>query len=78
MVIFSGVPSNFKAKDRPCTDHMFYSIDDSTLQFKVRLILANPLVSYFCTKTVNLVRVSEIYEGHTLHCFPRLRRLNVL
>lgn len=57
-VIFSGVPSNFKAKDRPCTDHVFYSIDDSTLQFKVGLILANPLVSYFYTKTVNLVRVS--------------------
>lgn len=57
-VIFSGVPSNFKAEDKPCTDRVFYSIDDSILQFKVSLILDNPLVSYFCTKTVNLVRVS--------------------
>lgn len=57
-VTFSGDPSNFKAKDRPCMDHVFYSIDDSTRQFKVGLILANPLVSYFCTKTLNLVRVS--------------------
>lgn len=57
-VTFPGDPSNFKGKDRPCTDHVFYSIDDSTLQFKVGLILANLLVSYFCTKAVNLVRVS--------------------
>lgn len=43
-VIFSGVPSHFRAKDRPCTDHVFYSIDDSVQQFKVGLILANPRV----------------------------------
>lgn len=38
-VIFSVVQSHFSAKDRPCTDHVFYSIDDSAQQLKVGLIL---------------------------------------
>lgn len=38
-VIFSVVPSHSSAKDRPCTDQVFYSIDDSAQHFKVGLIL---------------------------------------
>lgn len=76
-VIFSGVPSHFREKDRPCTDRVFYSIDDSTQQFEVGLILANPLLIFLhkeCKSSTSVLRFIRVI----LCCFPRLRRLNML
>lgn len=71
MLIFSGVPSHFRAKDRPCTDHGSDSTDDSAQQFKGDLIQANTLVKISAQtrkSSKNVLRFSKVI----LCCFPWL------